>query len=1112
MKRIITTIFHFLALNLLFAQMPHFKGTIASNYRSELDAHFNNAQAFYLNTERLKTHLQMDAKAPFLLSLGNLEWELYLESAHIVAPNVVTYIDGVESEMAQFDPSFKGFTKEGKAVRLTINNGFIAGILPLGDKEYFIEPSENEPTTYLLYSKEDIRSVPNHKCLAEEVAEKHESYSIDNQELAAGCVELELGIATDTKLYTKYQKSISSLENRVTGIINIVEGYYAQGDFNHDVKIVISTWFHATTIDPWGGSTSLSPFATWGAGGGMGNSYDLAQLWTGNTNLGGNVIGWGYFSGVCRTNTRYSMVVDSYENLLQSVLVAHELGHNFSLQHSSGIMASTINENAIWTTSSINQINIYLPTVIRDNCLKTISGCGNSGGSLPSANFDYIGINADTFICLNSAVTFQNTSSPDATSFRWTFEGGTPTTSTSPNPKVVFKNAGNYKATLYAKNSAGEKAISKIIKINTPVVPTFTYKVQGFTVIFSNSSPADANWLWKFENGKTSTEKNPTHTFANNGNFNVVLTATNKCGTRTVSKLVLVSNTTPAAIFSVDKMKGCLPLTVKTLNTSTISLSYQWITAGADITSSTDKEPTLNYSKSGTYDIILIAKNGNLSDTQLLKKAIVVKEKPIVNFSVSADKFGYATFQNQTLFADSLRWDFGDNETATDSIPLHFYAKSATYFVSLTAKNECGIVVKNDTLAVLFAPKASFKTDSNYIACDSVTVKPLNQSSSEASEFFWQTEGATKAFSLEKEPNITYSISGIYEILLIAKNAAGTDTTRQKINITVKEKPIALFADSISERSVWFKNQSKNGLKYHWNFGDGTTSDDENPNTLFSKDGTFHVTLKTINDCDTNTYVKTITIVTKPKAAFSFGIGNNCEPAEVKFKQEASDNVSTFQWFFEGGKPAQSNDPNPTIEYDKAGKFNVSLLVKNTLFSDSVFKKEIVEIKPQAKANFSESVTNSLVNFQNNSSFASSYKWIFGDGGESTEANPSHVYATSGTYEVKLEAENECSKGFFTKKIVLQIIDNQDIAINEGIAIFPYPHQGNFTILLKNETLLNATTILRNAIGQLVFQQTLSAPQQRFELDFLPKGFYILCIEKTTEKTKKCSFLKLRIE
>jgi len=70
-------------------------------------------------------------------------------------------------------------------------------------------------------------------------------------------------------------------------------------------------------------------------------------------------------------------------------------------------------------------------------------------------------------------------------------------------------------------------------------------------------------------------------------------------------------------------------------------------------------------------------------------------------------------------------------------------------------------------------------------------------------------------------------------------------------------------------------------------------------------------------------------------------------------------------------------------------------------------------------AGFSSSVNLATASFTNASINATSYVWSFGDGGQSTEANPVHTYAADGVYTVKLTATNECGDAVFTQTVVI---------------------------------------------------------------------------------------------
>jgi PKD repeat protein len=57
------------------------------------------------------------------------------------------------------------------------------------------------------------------------------------------------------------------------------------------------------------------------------------------------------------------------------------------------------------------------------------------------------------------------------------------------------------------------------------ITPTasFSYEADELTVTFTDNSTNAASYAWDFGDSNTSTEKNPVHTYADYGTFNVVL-------------------------------------------------------------------------------------------------------------------------------------------------------------------------------------------------------------------------------------------------------------------------------------------------------------------------------------------------------------------------------------------------------------------------------------------------------------------------------------------------------------------------------------------------------------------------------------------------------------
>lgn len=152
---------------------------------------------------------------------------------------------------------------------------------------------------------------------------------------------------------------------------------------------------------------------------------------------------------------------------------------------------------------------------------------GNGGGpdnEAPTANFE-------PPACDQLSCEFTDSSTdPDGSieSRSWTFENGTPATSTEQNPTSVFAAAGTYTVTLSVTDNEGESDDYErevtVAGVPGNASPTAAFTVEcettacTFTDASTDSDGSIASWAWDFgEAGSpdnTSTEQNPTHTYS----------------------------------------------------------------------------------------------------------------------------------------------------------------------------------------------------------------------------------------------------------------------------------------------------------------------------------------------------------------------------------------------------------------------------------------------------------------------------------------------------------------------------------------------------------------------------------------------------------------------
>ena len=233
-------------------------------------------------------------------------------------------------------------------------------------------------------------------------------------------------------------------------------------------------------------------------------------------------------------------------------------------------------------------------------------------------------------------------------------------------------------------------------------------------------------------------------------------------------------------------------------------------------------------------------------------------------------------FVNTTVAAsgsfhpNTFTWDFGDNTPLVTQgfspAVNHTYASEGTYQVKLTINDSTFCNSPDDTVkTVRLSPqvKALFETPAN--GCVPYNAVFKNQSLG-GINFVWDFGDGTT--STEDNPKHLYANTGTYIVKLRAFDSSSCnkeDATSFTINVS--QVPSASFTYSPNppqENEIsTFVNQSLNATRYLWNFGDGDSSTEVNPQHLFNASQVYNVCLKAINDagCSDDTCIDVRAIV-----------------------------------------------------------------------------------------------------------------------------------------------------------------------------------------------------------------------------------------------------------
>jgi PKD repeat protein len=147
-------------------------------------------------------------------------------------------------------------------------------------------------------------------------------------------------------------------------------------------------------------------------------------------------------------------------------------------------------------------------------------------------------------ICVNSPFSFSNTSDEPTgatTTYLWTF--GNSTTSTQKNGTAIYATAGNYNVTLVAtsSNNCTDTEVKSYTAYALPVISFDTNYLSGLRQVqLVPSNTTYYSYEWNMDDGNTSNQVSPVHTYLSNGPFNVKLKVedNNGCMNNATSRIV----------------------------------------------------------------------------------------------------------------------------------------------------------------------------------------------------------------------------------------------------------------------------------------------------------------------------------------------------------------------------------------------------------------------------------------------------------------------------------------------------------------------------------------------------------------------------------------------
>jgi PKD repeat protein len=517
--------------------------------------------------------------------------------------------------------------------------------------------------------------------------------------------------------------------------------------------------------------------------------------------------------------------------------------------------------------------------------------------------------------------------------------------------------------------------------------------------------------------------------------------------------------------------------------------SYSFVWSNGDI------DPILNAVGVGVYEVIVTDINGCLDSLELEMTeptALDVAVLQTTDVTCFDDDGGSATIDaSGGVSPYDYSWiTIGQNtQTASD-------LSAGDYIYEVTDANGCAVT---DTVEILQPDQIILVTSNDTTVCPE-TLVPLSVEASGG--------GGTYLITWENGLGFGTTYDGFFtqttNVGVTAIDQNGCESVPNSVIVTTYTPVVAAFTETIVDACTFpvevdFANNSTNANSYNWTFGNGGTSTEFLPSTVYDTAQTFTVTLIAISpDGCVNSTTQLLTIDPLPEADFGTLNPEGCFPILVGFFNQSTP-ATSYLWDFGDGF---TSDESTTYHlFENSGSYDVSLTITNangctsTLTVDSAvfaFPRPTAEFMPIM---LSAPEPGSEFQMINNSLGAIEYQWTFGDGGNSTLTEPLYDYPEHGSYTITLRATNEygCSD---TARANVFIELTSGLFVPNAVAVGAFGDAGSF--LPKGDGIGEYHAWVYDKWGNLLWESTElfdGSPAEgwdgRYKGEYVPQGAYV---------------------
>lgn len=302
-------------------------------------------------------------------------------------------------------------------------------------------------------------------------------------------------------------------------------------------------------------------------------------------------------------------------------------------------------------------------------------------------------------------------------------------------------------------------------------------------------------------------------------------------------------------------------------------------------------------------------------------------------------------------------------------------------------------------------------------SCGSNTIDFVNESYNEqfitAYEWNFEIGGVMQSYTTQNT-TVTFPDTGLYQgTMIVNPGTECSDTADIFVNIYPEVFADFDFVyDTCISGPVTFTDMSSGEagvISWNWDFADGSSSTNKDPNHLYMTPGDLNVALTVMdnNGCE-NTHIEQISYYPVPSLlVINPSTFQGCAPQPVLFDNLSFPIDSTYDILWDLGDGNTSEEISPEHIYEDPGTYSISVEITSPIgcYTERDFNNWVT-VRPSPTAGFdctpeNPSNFNPIVDFLDQSLNASRWSWLFGDFGSSIEQNPTFTFQDTGVIEIR---------------------------------------------------------------------------------------------------------------